>query len=819
MNDGASRRSISALALAASAFALSGCRSESPAPAGRSSAPAQSAWDEDLPAYVADAPADPAAFVEWAWDALQRETPPIAPLAPAFAPPRWNVVHLAERVATGSGDAVEGPTAESVLLSRGPYDSREATPDFRCRFARQTIQRGARLWRVEFLNLGLRREQVGRIDLVDLELGDCEYLQLAWQGPQVTEIKETEMFTPAAWVRVPVKRAADRQTLQIPTDGLPFWSGPLDYLYLEFEEKPDAPLRLGALRLLGRTEAFSQPIGVCRVALDGHLRNAIHQRGGRELRIPEVVVPPDGRFQSGIGLLRDEGAAPAVETGEDATARPGLEVAVQSEGQETVVLSSPAPSPGSWSEVSASLAPWAGRSVELVLRAPDSGVALWGAPVVYQPVENAPRLILYLIDTLTSTRMGLYGYQRPTTPRIAAFAEHGVWFQNMRSNSPMTVISVKDMLLSAPAVQHGAGAYSAAPPEHLVPFPQTLLRSGFATAMFSTNVVAGPREKSDRGFESFFDCVPDTWGDEADRTVPIEQALAWLDQRRDRPTLAYIHTAEPHAPFFPPPGFAGRFAADYHGPVTGSIQSLHQVRDERDIEHARALYDEEVLYADHRFGLFIDALERAGMLENAHILITADHGEQLFEHGDWGHGVKHLFEEVLRVPLVLRGPQVTRRGRIDFPAQTLDIAPTLLAIADVPAPTPLAGENLMPIARGEADDRAPRDVVSCAVSERKGVMRFVINEHTGWKLICGRATTPGYAREVGVVNFELFYLPDDPFEQNDRMGGDAEAFRRLVAKLLRYKATHPPSAQDAPDAPAEFDAKQLRELRSLGYVP
>lgn len=802
-----------------------GCRRDA---SSDGSAAASGRANDSLARYVATAPQEPAAFLDWAWDALQRTPDPQPPPEPRLPQPQWPIVRLGARFdpVNVRSEWRPGDQAAEALLRRGPFASDADAPDFRYRRTQRTALRSAPIWRMEFLNLGLDRRQVGRIELVDLEVPGGEYIQLNWPGPAVMDGGGQDQFTPAAWVRVPIAEHGKPRTISIPTDGLAFWAGPLDFLNIEFDGKPEAPVKLRELRLYGRARAFPQAAGPARVALGNHLRDALYARAPAEILFPGVPIPADGRFQAGLAFMSGE-------AGEGDSARPAggdggavaFELIVRSAGEDTDVSRESVTDAGRWRETSHSLSQWAGQTVDLVLRANSSRpdvVAFWGAPCVYQPLAKPPLAILYLIDTLTSTRMGLYGYERPTTPRLAALAEQGAWLRNMYCNSPMTVISVKDLLLGVPAVQHGVHTYSTYAPDYLVPLPAALRAAGYATAMFSTNVVAGPREKSDRGFDSFFDCVPDTWGDEADRTVPIEQALEWLAAHRDRPAFMYIHTAEPHAPYFPPPGFRGRFDADYAGPIDGSIQSMHEVQSERDIAHARALYDEEVLYADHRFGLFADALAQAGLLDGATILVTADHGEHLFEHGEWagGHGVRHLYEEALRVPLIVRGPAVRARGPIERPAQLLDVMPTMLDLLGVAAPAPPAGESLAPLLRGEAGGAEPaRDIVTCAVTQRKDVQRYVLNESGRWKLICGRATTPGFVMDESVQRFELYDLHADPGEQRDVLHEHPDVVRRLVAKLLRFKDQHRPYDVEATPGEVEFDAKQLRELRSLGYVP
>lgn len=109
--------------------------------------------------------------------------------------------------------------------------------------------------------------------------------------------------------------------------------------------------------------------------------------------------------------------------------------------------------------------------------------------------------------------------------------------------------------------------------------------------------------------------------------------------------------------------------------------------------------------------------------------------------------------------------------------------------------------------------------MTSAVTQRKDVQRYVINESGRWKLICGRATTPGFVMDESVQRFELHDLHADPGEQRDVLHEHPDVVRRLVAKLLRIKDQHRPYDVEATPGEVEFDAKQLRELRSLGYVP
>jgi arylsulfatase A-like enzyme len=297
------------------------------------------------------------------------------------------------------------------------------------------------------------------------------------------------------------------------------------------------------------------------------------------------------------------------------------------------------------------------------------GVVVIGAPVIYKPVAHPRRVLLYLIDTLAAKHMSLYGYNHSTTPHLSALAARGAWFANAFANASRTVESVPSMMLSVPAISNGVRDSFDKVGDDAILMAEDFQRAGYATACFSTNVNAGPRQGLDRGFDSFFDHIAFQWTPGESRTVPIEAVVAWMESQRHRPIFLYVHTAEPHYPYEAPEPFRNRFGQN----VPPQAKPLSRLA-ERGSQRERVRYDEEIAFADERFHTFWQRLEQAGLTNGLITMVTADHGEEFREHGGARHG-RNLHGETVRVPIIVQGPLdvVPARGGIDVAAQLLHV--------------------------------------------------------------------------------------------------------------------------------------------------
>ncbi len=761
-------------------------------------------------------------FLEWAAAQIE-QTPPAVPLPddPCLPEPKWSVVRLDEQLADADVACAWQPAADSskALVALGPFRSDRPGPNFG---VKGRVDREFGPSRVlEISGFDIEREEVGSVS-IEIHLPFGRHLDLIWSG--------------AGRMRVPIPDNQGFWPLEIATDGLMDWSGPLDRIRLRTDGVGEGVIEIRSLRFLPRQDAFPEPVGVRRVRLDEEMRNVIYAHCPATVTFPDVTLSERAKLHVGLGHVtpdehRQARTKPPGDSGEDErTGATKFRIIVEHQDRQTPVLNRRLELDEQWTDASVGLEAWGGKTISVTLEArssSSSSIALWANPVIYEPLDDPPCVVLYLIDALAAKHADLYGYERLTTPNISALAAEGAWFARAFCNSPVTVASVPDTQLSLPTERHGVYAASIAAPLKLVSLADALRAAGFATALFSTNVHVGPRQGMDQGFDHFIYRLGAGWKGFADRTVPLEDVRHWLEIHRDRPMFVYIHTAEPHAPYVPPEGFAGRFDPDYTGWVDGSIDSrgvprgVDEVHRERDIAHVTALYDEEVLYADTRFGMFRDQLGELGLRDHANIFLFADHGEELMEHGHWGHGPS-LHTEVLHVPLIAAGPLVTARGRIDVPVQLHDIMPTILAFFDLPAPYALAGRSLLPFLQTgvEPDTEAFRKRLIFHSHHGYfglGVVQYAVVEGGRWKLMYYYDEEQADAGGKP-TRFALYDLRDFLYDKEDVIDQQRDVARRLIGELIAYRRRqHPYDVSLRPEA-LRLDPEQIRELQALGYV-
>ncbi len=765
---------------------------------------------------LAGAPTETPQFLEWVEDQLRQPRPPQPlPRSAELAAPATFLQRLERRLSSAKVQSSWSPGAarNEPLASFGPYDtSQRARGNFNSNVLREDIDGSGTLSEQMVIVLGglkLLCDDIGTIAL-DIKVPKGDWLDIAWGKDGRT--------------RIPVPDNAQFWKLRVQTAELPKWRGGLPRIEFAVDNPDQGEVELRSLQFFSHEEGFPQAVGVHSVALDKAHRDAIYVHGSSEVRFLNVSLPTGAQWSAALGVSpRDRRAATGL-------APITFELLVEESGRSTVVLSDTISESGAWRDVRASLAEWGGKSVHLVLRTTSSqpeSVGFWGSPTIYQPVSDAPLVVVYLIDTVSAAHLKLYGYDRETMPRLSQLAEQGVWFRYMHCNAPQTLCSVPNLKLSLTTEKHGVVNASMTAAEELVTLAESFSAGGYATASFITNVNAGPAQNMDQGYDLLLDRIATLQDTDVDRTIPLEEVMQYLKGAGDRPTMVYIHTAEPHAPYTPPPGFAGRFDPDYTGELDGTLDKEHGfvfARSERDLQHIVALYDEELAYADHRLGLFIDALRAAGLMERTTLVITSDHGEEFMEHGRWAHG-GDLFNEVLRVPLVVTGPKVTARGRIDVPAQLLDLKPTLLDLFGLPRPYTLDGASLAPLLRGapatelEAAGLTPtRDIASTNhMFRRRGIIEHVYIEANRWKLYyCSllEASMPG----GGLHHFKLFDLASDPREERNVLDEQPEVLRRLAGKMLTYARAQRPFEKSKSIDPLKFDPAQLDALRAMGYI-
>jgi arylsulfatase A-like enzyme len=765
---------------------------------------------------LAKAPKDWKMFLKWAEQNISKPVKPtVFKGKPKLPAPKWSVQRLDKVLdqAEATCTWTPPPSGPEALVALGPFHSDMSAPDFN---AQIKDRRRGRSLQLKISGFSLRREDIGEI-MIELRQPFGNHFDLIWSR--------------AGSIRIPIPDNKKFWPLHILTDGLPEWSGPLRTISLYTDGVGTDPVEVRSIRFLGRQESFPEPVGVRRVTIDHEMRTALYAHGSADIRFPNLDLPEMARFHVGLGLVAGEEISQQADSGSNTLASIAFELLVEKDGKQTPVFKREILSGSTWADVQVELEKWAGSVDALILRTVSGSasiVACWGNPVVYEAVDKSPLVIVYLIDCLGAKHVDLYGYSRPTTPHLAKLAGKGAWFSNMFANSPRTIESIPDLMLSIPTVQHMVTHPSIVADQNFVTLAEAMNTAGFATISFSTNVNAGPQQNMDQGFDTFFDRIAYWWSKNGDRTVPIEDAQAWLLSHRDRPKFMYIHTAEPHAPYSPPLGFAGRFDTGYRGQIDGTFHQGRGIRNAataEDVAHVVSLYDEEVAYADSRLGMFMDMLRTNDLLENIYLLVTADHGEEFLEHNHWTHG-KDLHNELLRVPLVIVGPTVTRRGRIDQAAQLHDLMPTILDFLDIPLPYALAGQSLRSLL--DVDMEAPDHLVNRTLYssnfsyERHDVVEYSAIEGARWKLMY-RYDIPqheqgGMDENLPPNRLALFDLQNDYHEKRNVLNDHPNIVRRMVGRLLAWRQTYAPVVFEAKASKLELDSEQLMQLRSLGYI-
>jgi arylsulfatase A-like enzyme len=425
-----------------------------------------------------------------------------------------------------------------------------------------------------------------------------------------------------------------------------------------------------------------------------------------------------------------------------------------------------------------------------------------GEPVLHDldAYGRSRGVLLVSIDTVRRDHVGAYGYARPTTPRFDALARAGLLFDDAVSTSSWTLPAHLSMLTGTGPGRHGGVDMRHGFNRSVPTVPALLRAAGFATRAVTSHLYVSGVYGVDDGFEHL------DFRQDRKATEVADRGMDVLDRVGDRPFFVFLHLYDPHWHYDPPDWARRLFETAYAGPVTGNWQDFSR-RDrssvsDADLAHLLALYDGEIRYADTEVGRVLDHLARRGLDRSTLVVITSDHGEEFLDHGSWEHQ-KTLYEEVVRVPLAIRGPGLEPRRE---PAQVsvLDVAPTILAWAGLPMPPSVAGRSLLaPVpereAYGETDQTADG---THKLFLRGGASR--------WKAILSRR-----GDAAGTSGEEWYDLSSDPAERKSVPPAPtvADPIRRRA--LERWRADR---GAGGAARPVCLSPEQQERLRALGYV-
>jgi len=439
---------------------------------------------------------------------------------------------------------------------------------------------------------------------------------------------------------------------------------------------------------------------------------------------------------------------------------------------------------------------------------------------------DPPQLVvLYVLDALRGDHVGSLGSTFGATPCIDRLASEGAAFTNHFSVAPNTGPATKSLFTGYGFLE---GRRLAA--EGPATLAEVFADAGFATASISSNFHVSPALGLTRGFEHI-ELVPlqheqrngieTTINDSAERIHAA--ALHWLEQQHGhQPLFLYLHSLNPHNPYTPPAPFPSRFVGDNPSPVDGRTETLTAIRSlelkvtPRDEERIHQWYTAGLAYNDTELCGFVDELRRR-YPGDVMLVVTSDHGEELFDHDGVLHGLT-LYDELLHVPLVVWWPGHVSRKVIDEPTNTLDLHASLRSLV---APLPKGAENGQSLWGLMLRSSRATGEPHLHFATAPGLQWAAMARSDRWKLILvprprlrwGMGRGRGRTHEAEY----LFHLESDPGERINLAGlSSLEAdwlWSRLQAWQATWRARQPQEIDDA-----ELDDATKRELEALGYV-
>jgi arylsulfatase A-like enzyme len=431
---------------------------------------------------------------------------------------------------------------------------------------------------------------------------------------------------------------------------------------------------------------------------------------------------------------------------------------------------------------------------------------------------ETPNILFITVDSLRADHLSCYGYDRETAPYLSSLAEDGVVCREAIANAPNTPSSFPSILTSTHPQMYGGYDYLTEDRPFLA---EELQKAGYETLGFHSNPHLGSNHNYDNGFDRFEDSAEGsdsvaTLKDRVERRLDDDsliykflrrvwhyftlstdtsayaragtisnKAIDWIEGERSSPFFMWLHYMDVHYPFTPDEESLSALGIDPLSKrrvanLNARMQERPEELTEADVSDLLKLYDGEIRYTDAQIRNVVDALKRDGIYEDTVVIVTADHGEAFGEHGRFGHH-PDLYDELLRVPLILNGPGISP-GTVDQQVSLIDVGPTIYDLVGTETPSVVQGESFYPLLDGESQEES----IALITAARDDRMACRTSE---WKFFW----------RVDEDEFELYDLTDDPAEQTDLSDERPEVVERFVDRLNAYRERVEETNRYAPD--------------------
>jgi arylsulfatase A-like enzyme/tetratricopeptide (TPR) repeat protein len=403
---------------------------------------------------------------------------------------------------------------------------------------------------------------------------------------------------------------------------------------------------------------------------------------------------------------------------------------------------------------------------------------------------DKPNIVLITLDTTRADHLPIYGYSGVRTPGLDRLARRGLVFEQCVTATPFTLPSHCSIMTGLYPTYHGVriNGNTALAEQHET-MAKILGRRGYECGAFIGAFVLDGRWGLKQGFAEYNDDFNLSKYKQLDlglvqkpSQAVVDEAIAWLAQRRSRPFFAWLHLYDPHVPYDPPEPFR----SEYGG--RGSA----------------GLYDGEIAAMDAQIGRFSDWLDENGLAENTILVLVGDHGEGLGEHGESTHGY-YVYDYVLHVPLLIVTPFSRLQGRrCPQQVRTVDLLPTVEEMAGITPAPGLHGRSLLPLFFGQKE---PEERPAYSESMAPQIQY-------GWSPLYSLRRYP--FKYIDAPRAEFYDLADDPGENSDihlRQSSQVREFKKTLERVMADTGRGAPKAEAA-----DLDQETMRRLATLGYV-
>ncbi len=408
--------------------------------------------------------------------------------------------------------------------------------------------------------------------------------------------------------------------------------------------------------------------------------------------------------------------------------------------------------------------------------------ALWlfrGAAVSFKDIR---RILLISIDTCRADYLGCYGYHRPTTPNIDKLSAQSVLFENVISQVPITLPSHSSMLTGTIPPYHGVhnnSDYKLG--QSNVTLAEILTERGFATGAIISAYVLDSLYGLDQGFDSYNDSFEEPvrnllYFSERRGAEASRLAIDWLEKHKDEKFFLFLHYFDPHIKYSPPEPFATEFADN--------------------------LYAGEIAYTDYCIGQVIKKLKDLDIYDTTLLIVTADHGEMLGEHGEDDH-TYFIYQPAIKVPLIFKLPGRRKPQKVKNLVGLIDIMPTVCSLLGIEAPAHVQGKDLSPYFDQSRIPGENRHIYCESLTPtRYGAAALLGLVTDRWKYI--QTTRP-----------ELYDIVEDAGETKNLSAQQPDRARILQDRLKQLLQQ---TLRNDTSTKVDLDEQAIKRLQSLGYV-